>query len=257
MLFDNLEYISIENQTTDFPKHYHETFCISLIHNGIEQIKFDNQNLFSEKSSISITNPYEIHSNPLIDKNTRLSFDTIYLSNDLMKYLLNGKNITFLNRKINSKKANQLFTELKNAMDTKNPKSIEFFLKQFVNTLKFHSQENETEYVEHSLSGFNEINLYIEDNICDKFCLNELSKMANINKYGFVKKFRASTGMTPMNYILMKKIFACKTHIDPNSELTELAYRYSFSDLAHFSKTFKRYIGISPKKYQANLIEIL
>jgi hypothetical protein len=47
MLFDNLEYLSVENQTTDFPKHFHETFCISLIHNGIEQINFENQSLFS------------------------------------------------------------------------------------------------------------------------------------------------------------------------------------------------------------------
>ncbi|WP_369049390.1 AraC family transcriptional regulator [Tenacibaculum sp. UWU-22] len=256
MLFDNLEYINIENQTTDFPKHFHETFCISLIHNGIEKIEFDSQSLFSEKGSISITNPYEIHSNPLIDKNTCLSFDTIYLSNDLMKYLLNGKNITFLNRKINSAKTNQLFVKLKNAMDTKNPKSIEFFLKQFINTLKFHSQENETEYAKQNLNDFSEINSYIDNNIGDKFCLEELSKMANINKYGFVKKFKAATGMTPMNYILMKKIFSCKTRIDRNSELTELAYWYSFTDMAHFSKTFKRYIGISPKKYQANLIVI-
>src|SRR5699024_1174867 len=178
MLFDNLEYLSIENQTTDFPKHFHETFCISLIHNGIEQIELDSQSLFSEKGSITITNPYEIHSNPLIDKNTWLSFDTIYLSNDLMKYLLYGKNITFLNRKINSEKANQLFVELKNAMDTKNPKIIELFLKQFINTLKFHSQENESEYAELNINGFREINSYIENNIYDKFCLDELSKMA-------------------------------------------------------------------------------
>ena len=54
----------------------------------------------------------------------------------------------------------------------------------------------------------------------------------------------------------MKKIFDCKARIDSNSELTELAYLYSFSDLAHFSNTFKRYVGISPKKYQANLIKI-
>ena len=143
MLFDNLEYINIENQTTDFPKHFHETFCISLIHSGIEQIEFESQSLFSEKGSISITNPYEIHSNPLINKNICLKFDTIYLSNDLMKYLLNGRNISFVNRKINSERANQLFLELKNAMDIKNPKSIEFFLKQFINTLKFNAENPE------------------------------------------------------------------------------------------------------------------
>ena len=67
MPFNEIEYISIENQTTEFPKHFHETFCISLIYKGIEQIDFENQSLFSEAGSISITNPYEVHSNPLID----------------------------------------------------------------------------------------------------------------------------------------------------------------------------------------------
>lgn len=257
MLLDNLEYITIEKQTTDFPKHFHDTFCISLIHNGFEQIDFEDKSFFSEKDSISITNPYEIHSNPLVDSNISLTFDTIYISNDLMKYLLNGKNIRFVNRKINSAKVNQLFIQLKNAMDTRNSKRIEFFLKQFVNALEFNSQENKNEYGEQNLRGFNNIKGYIENNIYDEFCLDKLSKMANINKFGFVKKFKVSTGMTPMNYILMKKIFSCKNSIDPNSVLTEIAYQYNFTDMAHFSKTFKRYIGVSPKMYQENLIEIV
>lgn len=256
MLTDDLDYISIEQQTTDFPKHFHETFCISLIYKGIEQINFENQSFFSEKGSLSITNPYEIHSNPLIDKDSCLKFDTIYLSNDLMRYLLNGKNITFLNRKINCEKAYRLFIKLKNAMDAGHSKSIELFLKQFANTLQYHSQECKKEYDMHHFHGFDEINRYIENHISEKFCLAELSKRANINKYGFVKKFKASTGMTPMNFIMMKKIFSCKNLIDSNSELTEIAYQYNFSDLSHFSKTFKRYIGISPKRFQESRIEI-
>ena len=83
MPFNEIEYISIENQTTEFPKHFHETFCISLIHKGIEQIDFENQSLFSEAGSISITNPYEVHSNPLIDSTSYLKFDTIYIPNEL------------------------------------------------------------------------------------------------------------------------------------------------------------------------------
>jgi len=87
MLLDDLEYISIEDQKIAFPKHYHETFCISLIKNGIEQIDFENHGLFSEKGTISIMNPYEIHSNPLIDNNTKLNFDTIYeISAEWKKY---------------------------------------------------------------------------------------------------------------------------------------------------------------------------
>jgi len=254
MKFENLEYITIENQTTSFPKHFHETFCISLIHQGIEKIDFENQSLFSEAGTISITNPYEIHSNPLIDNDSYLKFDTIYIPNEVMKHVLNGKNIEFLNRQITNKKANKLFLDLKNALNTKNPKTIEFRLFQFINILKTYSQENKNEYSELNFDSFNIISDYIEKHIYDKFCLNQLSKMANINKYGFAKKFKVSTGMTPMNYILMRKIFSSKRLINPSSELTEIAYQYNFTDMAHFSKTFKRFVGISPKKYQKTII---
>ena len=253
MNFDDLEYISIDNQTTEFPKHFHETFCISLIHQGTEQIDFENQSLFSEAGTISITNPFEIHSNPIIDINFPLKFDTIYIPNDLMKAVLEGKNIIFLNRKINSKKANFLFVELKNAIDAKNAITIEFCLRQFAKCLKSFSHENENEYCALNFDSFKEINTYVENHICSKFCLNELAEMANINKFGFVKKFKASTGMTPMNYILMKKIFSSKKLINSNSDLTDIAYQYNFTDLAHFSKTFKRFIGVSPKKYKESL----
>ena len=253
MNFDDLEYISIDNQTTDFPKHFHETFCISLIHQGTEQIDFENQSLFSEAGSISITNPFEIHSNPIIDTNFPLKFDTIYISNDLMKAILDGKNIIFLNRKINSKKANRLFVEVKEAIDSRNNSIIEASVKRFLQFLKAYSEENENEYCALNFDRFNEINTYIEKHICSKFCLNELTEKANINKFGFAKKFKASTGMTPINYILMKKIFSSKKLIDSNSELTDIAYQYNFTDLAHFSKTFKRFIGVSPKKYKESL----
>ena len=253
MFFDNLEYISIENQTTSFPKHFHKTFCISLIHKGIEQIDFENQSLFTEAGSISITNPYEVHSNPLIDNDSYLKFDTIYIPNDVMKHVLNGKNIKFINRQITSKKANQLLLELKNALDTKNETVIEFTLSQFVNVLKVYSQENEKEYSGLNFNSYHQINSYIENHIYDKISLDELSKIVNINKFGFAKKFRALTGMTPMNYVLMRKIFSSKKSIKSSSELTEIAYQYNFTDIAHFSKTFKRFIGISPKKYRESI----
>lgn len=171
-----------------------------------------------------------------------------------MQEVLKGKNIKFVNRQIKSKKANQLFLELKNALDTKNEKVIEFSLSQFVNVLKFYSQENEKEYSGLNFDSFNKISNYIENHIYDKIQLNELSKIANINKFGFAKKFKSSTGMTPINYILMRKIFSSKKAINSNSELTEIAYQYNFTDMAHFSKTFKRFIGISPKKYKESII---
>ena len=253
MPFDDLEFIKIENQTTSFPKHFHETFCISLIHKGIEQIDFEDRSLFTEAGSISITNPYEVHSNPLIDNDSLLKFDTIYIPNEIMKYALNGKNIKFANRQINSKEANLLFSELIKALESKNNERIEICLKQFAYALESYSQENQSEYLGLNFDNYDQLCSYIENHIYDKINLDDLSKVANINKFGFAKKFKLLTGMTPMNYVLMRKIFSSKSLIKLNIDLTEIAYKYNFTDLAHYSKTFKLFIGIPPKNYKVNL----
>jgi AraC-like DNA-binding protein len=255
MTFDNIESITIENQTTEFPKHFHETFCFSLIYKGVNQIDFKNQSVFSEAGCLSIVNPYEIHSNPIIDNKSHIKFDTIYVPKEVLKSILKGKNIKFTEQSIKSKKVNQLFLTLKSALKTKDNKLIEIHLSKFINSLKFCTEENKQEYLGLNFENFNQINEYIEAHIQDKFCLNKLSLQANINKFGFSKKFKMTTGMTPMNYILMRKVFSSKRLIHSNSELTEIAYLYNFTDLAHFSKTFKRFIGIYPKKYKESIIE--
>lgn len=253
---NKLEFISIENQTTEFPKHFHETFCISLIHKGTEQIDFEKHSLFSEAGTISITNPYEVHSNPLIDKTSCLKFDTIYVPNELMQKALNGKNIKFANgsRKIKSKKMTRVFLALKNALETANKDTITNHFHEFATTLEQFAEENKTDYSYINFKNFTNISNYIENHIQEKFHLEELSKMAHINKYGFSKKFKTFTGMTPMNYILMRKVFSSKKLIKSTTNLTDLAYLYNFTDLAHYSKTFKRFIGISPKDYKNNLL---
>lgn len=250
MNLDNLEILSFKEQKTAFPKHFHETFCISYIHNGIEQIDLEHQNIYSEKGSITITNPYEIHSNPIIDSSSIIEFETIYISKDLMKYLYKGQNVVFFNRKINNLKLNQLFFQLKNAIELNNIQKTELVLKEFTNILKPYSQFKKEEYSELNYNSFQNINSFIDENIQSKFNLDDLSKVVHLNKFGFAKKFKASTGMTPMNYILMKKIFSSKKLITPNSDLTQIAFDYEFSDLSHFSNTFKRYVGVSPKEYQ-------
>lgn len=254
MAFDNLEYLSIKKQTTDFPLHYHETFCISLIYKGIEVIDWGHQKMYSEAGSITITNPGEIHANPLLDPKAHLEFDTIYISKDLMKYLFQGKSPVFVDQKIESQPTNEVFIQLRNALHTNNHQAVEMLLFKLADRLKYHVQETREGVQRAGYGNFENVISYIEHNITEKIQLEELSKIAHLNKFGFAKKFKALVGLTPIHYILMKKVFASKKLITADTELTGIAYEYNFSDMAHFSKTFKRFVGVSPKAYQQGIV---
>ena len=252
MCLAHLEFLSIDHQEQDFPMHYHDTFCISYIHSGIEQTRLTDKTLLCEAGSISITHPFEVHATPVLDKDIRVSFETLYLADDLVRHFLNGATLHFSNRVLQSPQLVQCFFALKTAYLRKDPKKVETCLHAFIKQLQRYSDLISDPYND-CIKNFNEINQYIENHLTRKISLDDLARMANINKFGFVKKFRIETGMTPMNYFMMKKIQAAKATIGKDSELTQIAYNYNFTDMAHFSKAFKRYIGIAPKTFQRSL----
>lgn len=250
---NEISFISVENQNQDFPKHFHETFCISLIRNGIEKMELDNQLLYCQSNCISITNPFEVHANPLADKDSRVSFDTIYISSDLMSHILNRNEVKFSNMQIHDPVLNKAFTllldELKSANQTQS--------KQLLRNLAFQLYPH-TLLTKNVTSSFHsdylaELITYIEQHLENKIYLDELAKITHLNPFGFAKKFKSLTGMTPMSYVLMKKIFSAKARITSDCDLTDLAYTYNFTDMAHFSHSFKKYVGISPKEYRDQL----
>ena len=249
---NDIELISFKNQVVSFPKHFHYRFCFSLVNKGINQIDFINHSIYSEAGWMSIVNPYEVHSNPVQPDGNHTQFETIYIPIKLICRVLEGKCIKFKTSKIHDRKANSLFNELKKALRLNQEVQIENALYAFIKSVTSYSEEHNYQISEIELSIISEINSFIESNLQNKFCLDELSSMANINKFSFVKKFKHATGMTPINYILMRKVFACRGCIHPKTNLTALAHQYSFTDGAHFSKTFKRYIGISPENYKNN-----
>ena len=59
--------------------------------------------------------------------------------------------------------------------------------------------------------------------------------------------------MTPMSYILMRKVFESKKRLENRQLITHVAQDLNFSDLAHFSNSFKKYVGVSPTLYQDKL----
>lgn len=250
-ILDNLEMLSVDNQKSDFPEHFHETFCISLVRKGTEAIKMHDTTIYSEVGTITINNPFEIHANPIVDKDNQVSFDTIYLSQEIIDYFTNRKGLQFYQRQFQNENIITYFQKLQQSIYAKT-NEIETNLSDFLQSLSI--QNSPTQHVKNPFSAvWSEIILFIENHLEQKLTLDMLAHFMCMDKYNFSKQFRAKFGISPMNYVLMKKIFASKALITPYTDLTALAYQFEFSDQAHFSKTFKRFVGVSPRTYKKQL----
>ena len=90
----------------------------------------------------------------------------------------------------------------------------------------------------------------IEDSYPDCITLDDLAKAAGMNSKYFCRYFREMTHRTPIDYLNYYRIEqACFKLATSNSSVADIGMSCGFNDVSYFIKTFKKYKGMTPKKY--------
>lgn len=92
---------------------------------------------------------------------------------------------------------------------------------------------------------------HIERNYNKDINIKDISDMLKFNYSYFCRLFKQEMGMTITDYIIQYRIDKAKEFLkDPNIRISEASYLAGFNDQFHFSKTFKKIVGMSPKDYK-------
>jgi AraC-like DNA-binding protein len=79
--------------------------------------------------------------------------------------------------------------------------------------------------------------------------LEELAREAGTNRFSLLRAFKQRFGITPHAYLITLRVERARELLARGSELTGVAHQMGFADQAHFSRAFKRVIGMSPGRY--------
>jgi AraC family transcriptional regulator len=95
---------------------------------------------------------------------------------------------------------------------------------------------------------------YLQDNLEGDLSLQRLAGLANMSLDGFIRVFKQSMGVPPHQYVLRKRVERAQALLGNRSlSLTEVSLRSGFGDQSHFSRTFHRLIGLTPRHYRTAL----
>ncbi|MDZ7693617.1 MAG: helix-turn-helix domain-containing protein [Balneolaceae bacterium] len=79
----------------------------------------------------------------------------------------------------------------------------------------------------------------------------DLANRANMSQRNFMRRFKAATSETPINYVQRLRINAAR-HLLENDLKTvrEVCRKVGYEDLNFFRKLFKRYTNLTPTTYR-------
>jgi AraC family transcriptional regulator len=91
---------------------------------------------------------------------------------------------------------------------------------------------------------------YVKQNIAEAISLDDLASAACISRFHFARLFRASTGDSPMEYVRKVRIsLAMEMLVRERHPVAVTAANLGFFDQSHFTRTFRRLIGVPPKLF--------
>ncbi|QHW33542.1 AraC family transcriptional regulator [Paenibacillus rhizovicinus] len=97
---------------------------------------------------------------------------------------------------------------------------------------------------------------YVEEHLTDRIQVEEVSKLANMSYYYFVKFFKKAIGMSFTEFVNYRKIkWAERILLTKDLSISEVGDRIGMPNMAHFYKMFKKYNDCSPKQFQKKMLE--
>ncbi|TIH20139.1 AraC family transcriptional regulator [Marinifilum sp. JC120] len=243
-----------------FPRHVHTSFIFSLIDRGERKVSINSQTYSYRAGEMCILPPGTPHSCESISGNKfgPHSYRSLCVSASYLQKLaeeISGKScmephfdpeVIYIDFEQNS--FNELFALQKT-------KGTVLEKQAALNTFLYHAIEHLStrklipEKTGPQHEALDRVKEYIDKNFKNKMTLHNLADTGCISPFHLQKLFVKKYGISPQEHIISSRILEAKTRIQSGESLTEAALNSGFSDQSHFSRHFKRVIGISPGRF--------
>lgn len=92
---------------------------------------------------------------------------------------------------------------------------------------------------------------YIGAHYMEEIGLNDIAASVNISKNTAMRYFAANIGVSPVDYLIKYRIgTSCKMLRETSDKISHIAGCVGYENTSYFCRLFRKYVGVSPKKYR-------
>jgi AraC family transcriptional regulator len=103
-----------------------------------------------------------------------------------------------------------------------------------------------------SQSRLQRIENYVHANLAADLSLDDLAQVVDLSKYHFSRRFKRRTGQSPYQFVIYERVRAARRQLrETTHSLARIALNVGFNSQSHFTRTFKRHVGLPPGRYRS------
>jgi AraC-like DNA-binding protein len=95
---------------------------------------------------------------------------------------------------------------------------------------------------------------YLHAHLAERLSLDQLAAVAGLSPFHFLRQFRAQHHATPQQWLMALRLSRAKRLLDAGEPPAQVAAATGLSDQAHLTRAFARRYGVTPARYQRQVL---
>lgn len=241
-----------------FAPHFHPGYAIGVVESGANVFECRGQQHVAAVGDVMLLNPEEVHTGKAADKDLGLTFRMLFIAPRIFQNIC-GEICSkccgepyFPKTVVHDSLAYGKVWRLHSALERSSlVLEQDCLLYAAATRLIFgHSDSAAMDRaVRDDSTAVSRVCDYIAAKACENITLGELAGVANSSPYHLLRVFRKKMGITPHSYQVQLRVDEAKRLLRRGFSISHVAVATGFFDQAHFSKQFKRYVGVTPGQF--------
>ncbi len=254
----NLELLHATYVTHSFAPHMHEGYVLGIIERGVEQFAYRRSQHVASAGSIVFINPGEMHTGSSATEHG-WTYRTLYPATELLQRAasdLVGRQRDmpfFAEPVVHDPEMVTEFSLTHRALE-EHPSDLEresrllWTLARLI--LRYADDRPYPRSFARDQRGVQLVRSYIEENYAENISLGQLATMAHLSPFHLLRSFRDQMNLPPHAYQIYMRIIHAKHLLRLGGSCIDTAIAVGFADQSHFTKHFKRIVGVPPGLYR-------
>ena len=253
----NLELLHATYVTHTFAPHTHEGYVIGIIEQGAEQFAYRRRQHVAPVGSIVFINPGEVHTGSSASE-YGWTYRTLYPSIELLQRAasdLTGRqrNIPYFAEAVVHDPEMMMEISLTHRALEEQASALEresrllWTLSRLI--LRYADDHPHPRPFTKEHMGIQRVRSYIEESYCENISLTQLAALAQLSPFHLLRSFKDQVGLPPHAYQIQLRIMHAKRMLRMGLPCIDTAIAVGFADQSHFTKHFKRIVGVPPGLY--------